>query len=94
MRQPLGSPSIRQRIVALLYQDSEPGGSGFVSLLRATLEHMKSSAASTIPTAEKPALSDEQRAARLQLLAERLVSSEGLDRDTLARIEQLTGEEQ
>lgn len=55
---------------------------------------MKSSAASTIPTAEKPALTDEQRAARLNLLAERLVSSEGLDRDTLARIEQLTGEEQ
>jgi hypothetical protein len=54
---------------------------------------MKSSAASTTPTAEKPALTDEQRAARLKLLAERLVSSDGLDRDTLARIEQLSGEE-
>jgi hypothetical protein len=67
---------------------------GFVSLVRATLERMKSSVASTTPTAEKPALTDEQRAARLKLLAERLVSSDGLDRDTLVRIEQLTGEEQ
>jgi len=55
---------------------------------------MKSSAASTTPMAEKPALTDEQRAARLELLAERLLSPDGLDRDTLARIEQLTGEEQ
>jgi hypothetical protein len=65
-----------------------------VSLVRATLERMKSSSASTAPTAEKPALTDEQRVARLKLLAERLVSSDGLDRDTLARIEQLTGEQQ
>jgi hypothetical protein len=50
--------------------------------------------ASTTPTAEKPALSDEQRAARLKLLAKRLASSDGLDRDTLARVEQLSGEEQ
>jgi hypothetical protein len=55
---------------------------------------MKNSATSTTPKAEKPALTDAQRAARLKLLAERLVSSDGLDRDTLARIEQLTGEEQ
>ncbi len=55
---------------------------------------MKSSAASTTPKAEKPALTDEQRAARLRLLAERLVSSDGLDRETLARIEQLSGEPQ
>jgi hypothetical protein len=54
---------------------------------------MKSSAASTTPTAEKPALTDE-RVARLELLAERLLSPDGLDRGTLARIEQLTGEEQ
>ena len=46
---------------------------------------MKSSAASTTPTAEKPALTDEQRKARLKLLAERLLSPDGLDRDTLAR---------
>jgi hypothetical protein len=44
--------------------------------------------------AEKPVLGDEQRAARLQLLAERLRRPDGLDRDTLARIEHLTGEEQ
>jgi hypothetical protein len=62
--------------------------------VRATLERVKSSATSTTPTAEKPALTDGQRAARLKLLAERLVSSDGPDRDTLARIEQLTGEEQ
>jgi hypothetical protein len=65
-----------------------------VSLVSATLERVKTSAASTTPTAEKPALIDEQRAARLKLLADRLVSSDGLDRDTLARIERLTGEEQ
>jgi hypothetical protein len=35
-----------------------------------------------------------ERAARLQLLAERLLSPDGLDRDTLARIEQLSGEDQ
>ena len=53
---------------------------------------MKRSAASTFPTAEKPLLTDEQRAKRLRLLAERLGSPEGLDRDTLERIEQLTDE--
>jgi hypothetical protein len=62
--------------------------------VRATLERMKSSATSTPPTAEKPALTDEQRAARLKLLAERLLSPDGLDRATLARIEQLTDEAQ
>jgi hypothetical protein len=45
-------------------------------------------------TAEKPALSDKERAARLARLAERLRSPDGLDRDTLAHIEQLTGDEQ
>ena len=80
--------------MALLYQDSEPVGSGFVSLMRAALERVKSAAASTTPTAEKPALTDEQRVARLKLLAECLVRSDGLDRDTLARVEQLFGEEQ
>jgi hypothetical protein len=39
-------------------------------------------------------LTDEQRAARLQLLADRLVRPDGLDRATLARIEQLTDDEQ
>jgi hypothetical protein len=49
---------------------------------------------STTPTAEKPALTDEQRGERLQLLAERLRSPDGLDHDTLAQIEQLNGDEQ
>jgi hypothetical protein len=55
---------------------------------------VKRSAPSTTPTAEKPALADEQRVARLELLAERLRSPDWLDRDTLAQIEQLTGDEQ
>jgi hypothetical protein len=64
--------------VGALYQYREPAGDW----------------ANTIPTAEKPALTDEQRAARLELLAARMLRPDGLDRDTLARIEQLTGEEQ
>ena len=55
---------------------------------------MEPSVPGTTPTAEKPALSDEQRAARLALLAERLRSPDGLDHDTLAKIEQLSGDEQ
>lgn len=51
---------------------------------------MKYSVLSTTPTAEKPALSQEQRAERLRSLAERLRSPDGLDRDTLEHIEQLT----
>jgi hypothetical protein len=54
---------------------------------------MKRSAPATAPTSEKPVLADEERAARLELLAERLCSPEGLDRDTLERIEQLPGNE-
>ena len=54
---------------------------------------VKHSALSTIPTPEKPALSDEQRAERLRLLAERLRSPDGLDRDTLKHVEQLTDAE-
>jgi hypothetical protein len=49
---------------------------------------------STTPTAEKPALTDEQRAERLQRLAERLRRPDGLDHDTLAKIEELSGNEQ
>jgi hypothetical protein len=55
---------------------------------------VKRSTQTATATAEKPALDDEQRAARLELLAERLLSPDGLDRDTLARIEQLAGDEQ
>jgi hypothetical protein len=48
---------------------------------------------STTPTAEKPALSEEQRAERLRLLTKRLHSRDGLDRDALKHIERLTGDE-
>lgn len=54
---------------------------------------MKHSVLSTIPTPEKPALTDEQRTERLRLLTERLRNPDGLDRDTLKHIEQLTGAE-
>ena len=54
---------------------------------------VKHSVLSTTPTAEKPALSDEQRAKRLRLLAERVLRPDGLDRDTLEHIEQLTDAE-
>jgi len=45
---------------------------------------------STTPTAEKPALSDAERAERLQLLAERLRNPDGLDHEVLAQVEQLS----
>jgi len=48
---------------------------------------------STTPTAEKPALSEAQRAERLRSLANRLHSPDGLDRDALKSIEKLTGEQ-
>jgi len=48
----------------------------------------------TTPTAETPALIDQDRAERLELLAQRLRDPDGLDRDTLAQIEQLTSAEQ
>jgi hypothetical protein len=54
---------------------------------------MKHSVLSTIPTAEKPALGEDERAERLRRLAERMFSPNGLDRDTLENIEQLTGNE-
>lgn len=60
----------------------------------ATLAAMERSVPSTTPTAEKPAITDEQRAERLQRLAERLRSPDGLDRDALAQIEELSGDEQ
>jgi hypothetical protein len=47
-----------------------------------------------VSTAEMPVLSDEQRAERLQRLAQRLRSPDGLDHDTLAHIEDLSGDEQ
>src|SRR5206468_4552504 len=59
---------------------------------RATLNAVKPAAPNPIPTAETPALTDEERVRRLRLLAERLRNPDGLDRGTLARIEQLTGD--
>jgi len=48
---------------------------------------------SSTPTAERPALSDAERAERRRRLAERVFSPDGLDRDTLQHIEQLTDSE-
>jgi len=55
---------------------------------------VKRSPATTTPTAERPVLTDEQRAGRLRRLAERLRNPDGFDRDTLERIEQPTGDGQ
>ena len=56
--------------------------------------HVEPSLPATTPTAERPALTGQDRAERLGLLAQRLRDPDGLDRDTLAQIEQLTGAEQ
>jgi hypothetical protein len=48
----------------------------------------------TTPTAERPLLSDKERQERLQRLAERLLTPDGLDHVALERIEQLSGDEQ
>jgi len=80
----------------LLYQstgDSQYASADrFMSCSGATLEDVRHSVLSTTPTAEKPALSDKQRAERRRL-AERVFSPGGLDRDTLEHIEQLTDNE-
>jgi len=47
----------------------------------------------TAPATEEPDLSQEERERRLRLLAERLVSPEGFDRETLAQVEALTGQD-
>lgn len=54
---------------------------------------VKHSVLSTTPTAETPALSDEERLERRRRFIERVFSPDGLDRDTLEHIEQLTGKE-
>jgi len=54
---------------------------------------VKRPSASTIPTGDAPVLTDDQRNERLRLLAERLRRPDGLDRDTLERIEESTGDE-
>jgi hypothetical protein len=54
---------------------------------------VKHSVLTTTPTAEKPVLSDEERAERRRRLIERVFSPDGLDRDTLEHVEQLTADE-
>lgn len=54
---------------------------------------MRHSVLSTTPTAETPALSDEERLERRRRFIERVLSPDGLDRDTLEHIEQLTDNE-
>jgi hypothetical protein len=48
---------------------------------------------STTSTAETPALSDEERLERRRRFIERVLSPDGLDRDTLEHIEPLTANE-
>jgi len=55
-----------------------------------TLFAVDPSIPSTTPTAEKPSLSDAERAERLKLLAERLRDPDGLDHEALAKVEQLS----
>ena len=45
------------------------------------------------PTAEKPALGDQDRAERRRLLAELALRPDELDRDTLQHIERLSAEQ-
>jgi hypothetical protein len=59
----------------------------------ATLGLVRHSALSTTPTAETPALSDQERLERRRRFIERVLSPDGLDRDTLEHIEQLTDNE-
>lgn len=58
----------------------------------AKLMTMRPAVTASIPAPEKPPLSDAERARRLALLVERLNRPDGLDRATLARIEQLSDE--
>lgn len=46
----------------------------------------------SVSVAEKPALTDEQRATRLTFLADCLMRPDGLDRENLERIEELAGD--
>ncbi|HEV2772192.1 MAG TPA: hypothetical protein VGV57_05120 [Thermoleophilaceae bacterium] len=54
---------------------------------------MERSLLDTTPTAEEPALTDGDRIERLQRLAERLRRPDALDRETLAQIEELSGDD-
>jgi hypothetical protein len=81
------------RAVESTVNHSQQLGDQFLSCSGATLGIVRHSVLSTTPTAEKPALSDEERAERRRRLAERVFSPDGLDRDTLEHIEQLTNDE-
>lgn len=70
------------------------GSRGRSSEVPGTLFTVDPSTPSTTQTAEKPALSDAERAERLKALAERLRDPEGLDHDALAQVEQLEADEQ
>lgn len=59
-----------------------------------TLDAVDPSLPSTSLTAEKPKLTDAERAERLKLLAERISDPDGLDREALAQVEQLNDDEQ
>lgn len=65
-----------------------------VAAPRDKLDSVKRPSTSTAPTAITPVLSDDQRNERLRLLADRLRRPNGLDRQTLERLEQLTDDEQ
>ncbi len=98
--EPVPSSSVKG---ALASNVSASSGRLVRGALRACREHgarasrypngVKHSVLSTTPTAEQPTLNREERAERLRSLSERLRSPDGLDRDTLARIEQLTDTE-
>jgi hypothetical protein len=55
---------------------------------------MKGQRTTPVISAERRAMSDEQRARGLAELAERIVDPGWLDRETLAHIEQLTDDDQ
>lgn len=89
----MGTSSHRQWILAV----GLPPWAGVASCrsqVPGTLFIVEPPVPSTTPTAEKPALSDAERAERLKLLAERLRNSEGLDHEALKQVEQLKGNEQ
>jgi hypothetical protein len=93
MAPPTRLRSASRRLISPTGDSQYASADRFMSCAGATLGAVRHSVLSTTPTAEKPALSDEERADRRRRLAERVFSQDGLDRDTLERIEQLTNNE-